>query len=124
MASVARPRSIWILGAGPDLVLIIGTPVIIFAGFLVANQLWSPAVVSSFVMIWAIGHHLPGMMRAYGDPELFRRFWIRFPRRAHLSARRFEFCLYHWREKRTAFDRGDLGLVALFDADLRLRQDL
>jgi hypothetical protein len=72
------PRSIWILGAWPDLLLIIGTPMIIFLAFLVANQLWSPAAVSSFVMIWAIGHHLPGMMRAYGDPELFRRFWIRF----------------------------------------------
>ena len=51
---------------------------IIFIAFLLANQLWTPAAVSSFVMIWAIGHHLPGMMRAYGDPQLFRRFWIRF----------------------------------------------
>ena len=60
------------------MLLIIGTPMIIFIVFLLANQLWSPAAVSSFVMVWAIGHHLPGMMRAYGDPELFRRFWIRF----------------------------------------------
>jgi hypothetical protein len=29
-------------------------------------------------MVWAIGHHLPGMMRAYGDPALFRRFRVRF----------------------------------------------
>jgi hypothetical protein len=29
-------------------------------------------------MTWAIGHHLPGMMRAYGDPALFRRFRWRF----------------------------------------------
>ena len=27
------------------------------------------------IAFFAVGHHLPGFMRAYGDPELFRRSW-------------------------------------------------
>ena len=30
------------------------------------------------VAFGATGHHLPGMMRAYGDRQLFRRFRTRF----------------------------------------------
>lgn len=32
-------------------------------------------IVSTF---GALGHHAPGFMRAYGDKQLFRRFWLRF----------------------------------------------
>ncbi|MCP4194242.1 MAG: hypothetical protein GY768_26835 [Planctomycetaceae bacterium] len=70
--------SIWILGPQADLTLIVGAPVIIFVGIMAAKGIWDAAAISSFIMIWAIGHHLPGMMRAYGDPSLFRRFWVRF----------------------------------------------
>lgn len=73
-----RPRSIWIINPVADLSLIIGAPLLIFLGIVTAKGIWSAATISSFIMIWAIGHHLPGMMRAYGDPDLFRRFWVRF----------------------------------------------
>ncbi len=68
----------WILGPWADTVLIVGSPLLVIAALTIARGVWSGAVISSFVMIWAIGHHLPGMMRAYGDPGLFRRFRIRF----------------------------------------------
>ena len=77
-ASGKSGGSIWILGPQADLALIIGAPVIIFVGIMAAKGIWNAAAISSFIMIWAIGHHLPGMMRAYGDPSLFRRFWVRF----------------------------------------------
>ena len=77
-SSTEGGRSVWILDGPTDMLLIVGTPVLIFVLFYVARQVWSAAAVSSFVMIWAIGHHLPGMMRAYGDPDLFRRYRVRF----------------------------------------------
>ena len=75
--SAKKNRSIWILNPAADLTLIIGAPLLIFIGIMAAKGIWSSATITSFIMIWAIGHHLPGMMRAYGDPELFRRFWVR-----------------------------------------------
>lgn len=77
LRSVVNP-SLWILGPWADLLLIIGTPVVIFLVFVLARRVWTGAQVSAFVMIWAVGHHLPGMMRAYGDPDLFGRFRVRF----------------------------------------------
>lgn len=71
-------RPSWILGPVPDLSLIIGSPVIIYLLITVAESFWTAATVSSIAMIWAVGHHLPGMMRAYGDPELFLRYRLRF----------------------------------------------
>ena len=72
--SAKKNRSIWILNPAADLTLIIGAPLLIFIGIMAAKGIWSSATITSFIMIWAIGHHLPGMMRAYGDPDLFRRF--------------------------------------------------
>ena len=66
------------MGRGADLSLIIGSPILILAAVTQAQRWWSAAAISSFVMIWAIGHHLPGMMRAYGDAALFSRFRVRF----------------------------------------------
>ena len=77
-SSTASKSSPWILGAWPDVLLVIASPILVIAALTSARQVWSTAAISSFVMVWAIGHHLPGMMRAYGDPRLFRRFRVRF----------------------------------------------
>jgi Flp pilus assembly protein TadD len=47
--------------------------------FLAAQTRWKVEDLSLFVASFgAIGHHLPGMMRAYGDRALFQRFRWRF----------------------------------------------
>ncbi len=81
MAAAATPAapSPWILGAWRDLVLFIGTPLLIFPLFAVAQLRWSAQDIYLFVGAFgAMGHHLPGMMRAYGDRGLFERFKARF----------------------------------------------
>lgn len=64
----------WIVSARLDLALIIAAPLLIFAAISTAQQFWTAEAISAFVVIWAIGHHLPGMMRAYGDPALRQRY--------------------------------------------------
>jgi tetratricopeptide (TPR) repeat protein len=71
-------RSPWILGPWRDLVFIVATPLLIYSGIELAQGRSSIGAISTFAIIWAIGHHMPGMMRAYGDRELFRRFRVRF----------------------------------------------
>src|SRR5438046_3855353 len=69
----------WILAPWQDLVLFVGTPLLIIPLFLAAQTRWKVDDLSLFVASFgAIGHHLPGMMRAYGDRALFRRFRWRF----------------------------------------------
>ncbi|MEY2576084.1 MAG: hypothetical protein QOF80_1571 [Verrucomicrobiota bacterium] len=47
--------------------------------FTAAQARWSAQDIFLFVGAFgAMGHHLPGMIRAYGDRALFRRFRIRF----------------------------------------------
>lgn len=69
----------WILNARLDAVLFVGTPLLILPAFYAASHRWSSTelflIVSTF---GALGHHAPGLMRAYGDRQLFRRFWVRF----------------------------------------------
>lgn len=75
-------KETWIFSPGWDQALLLATPL------LVAPLIWllqSPLlgieietialVVTSF---GALGHHFPGMIRAYGDRELFDRFRMRF----------------------------------------------
>lgn len=70
--------SLWIVAPNADLLLIIGTPLLVWCGLSLAQRVWTPSQITSFALIWAIGHHLPGMMRAYGDRALFQRFKLRF----------------------------------------------
>ncbi len=69
----------WILNRRLDLLLFVGTPVLIVPALLLAGRKWSHEdlflIVSAF---GALGHHAPGLMRAYGDRQLFRRFRLRF----------------------------------------------
>jgi Tetratricopeptide repeat len=69
----------WILDRWRDLVLFVGTPVLLIPLFTAAQARWSAQDIFLFVGAFgAMGHHLPGMIRAYGDRSLFARFKIRF----------------------------------------------
>jgi len=71
--------SLWILSRLRDFLLFIGTPYIILPVVILAERLWSPSQLYLVVAAFgALGHHLPGMMRAYGDRDLFERFKMRF----------------------------------------------
>lgn len=69
----------WILSKRLDLAFFVGTPLLIIPLFWIAGRGIRPEnlllIVSAF---GALGHHAPGLMRAYGDRKLFRRFWLRF----------------------------------------------
>ena len=80
--SFSDQSKLWIVGPWVDYFLIVLTPVIAAPILLL---LYSPPVGISaetisvvVAAIFALGHHLPGMMRAYGDRELFERFRWRF----------------------------------------------
>ncbi|MCR9245166.1 MAG: tetratricopeptide repeat protein [bacterium] len=71
-------RSPWILGPWRDSLLIIGSPILVVPLVLLALTWFSAAQVTAFAVLFAMSHHLPGFIRAYGDRELFRRFRTRF----------------------------------------------
>src|SRR5213595_705219 len=76
----AAPRQkLWILDSWRDLILYVGTPLLLLPAFALAQARWSPQDIYLFVAAFgAMGHHLPGMIRAYGDRALFDRFKWRF----------------------------------------------
>src|SRR5437588_3704297 len=77
--AVGRRPNLWILDGWRDLILYVCTPLVILPIFVVAQARWSAEDIYLFVAAFgAMGHHLPGMIRAYGDPALFRRFKWRF----------------------------------------------
>jgi tetratricopeptide (TPR) repeat protein len=78
-SAAARKPSLWILDSWRDLILYVCTPLFIIPIFLVAQARWSAQDIYLFVAAFgAMGHHLPGMIRAYGDRALFQRFKWRF----------------------------------------------
>jgi Flp pilus assembly protein TadD len=77
-AAASRPK-LWILDSWRDLILYVGTPLLLVPVFALAQARWSPRDIYLFVAAFgAMGHHLPGMIRAYGDRALFQRFKWRF----------------------------------------------
>jgi Tfp pilus assembly protein PilF len=75
----ASERKLWILDSWRDLILYVGTPLLLVPAFALAQARWSPQDIYLFVAAFgAMGHHLPGMIRAYGDRALFERFKWRF----------------------------------------------
>src|SRR5439155_493843 len=77
-ASVPK-RNLWILSSWRDLILYVGTPLLLVPMFALAQARWSAQDIYVFVAAFgAMGHHLPGMIRAYGDRALFERFRWRF----------------------------------------------
>jgi tetratricopeptide (TPR) repeat protein len=77
---VAAPKkTLWILNSWRDLILYVGTPLFLVPMFVLAQARWSAQDIYVFVGAFgAMGHHLPGMIRAYGDRALFKRFRWRF----------------------------------------------
>jgi hypothetical protein len=77
---VAAPKkTLWILNSWRDLILYVGTPLFLLPMFLLAQARWNAQDIYIFVAAFgAMGHHLPGMIRAYGDRALFQRFRWRF----------------------------------------------
>ncbi|MFN2541246.1 MAG: tetratricopeptide repeat protein [Chthoniobacterales bacterium] len=72
-------RNLWILSSWRDLILYVGTPLLLVPVFALAQARWSAQDIYIFVAAFgAMGHHLPGMIRAYGDRALFERFRWRF----------------------------------------------
>src|SRR5437899_6364777 len=77
--AAARRPNLWILESWRCLILYVCTPLVIVPIFLVAQARWSAEDIYLFVAAFgAMGHHLPGMIRAYGDRALFQRFRYRF----------------------------------------------
>src|SRR5216117_94319 len=78
-AAAGRKPNLWILDSWRDLVLYVCTPLLLVPIFIGAQGLWSAEDIYLFVAAFgAMGHHLPGMIRAYGDRALFQRFKWRF----------------------------------------------
>src|SRR5207249_1313136 len=76
--AASRPK-LWILDSWRDLILYVGTPLLLVPVFALAQTRWRPQDIYLFVAAFgAMGHHLPGMIRAYGDRALFQRFRWRF----------------------------------------------
>jgi len=77
--ATAPRKSLWILDSWRDLVLYVGTPLLLLPVFALAETRYRPQDIYLFVAAFgAMGHHLPGMIRAYGDRALFERFKWRF----------------------------------------------
>src|SRR5262249_25618731 len=69
----------WILDSWKDVPLFIATPILIVPLAITAKSRLSLEEIALYVGAFgAVGHHLPGMMRAYADRELFERFKWRF----------------------------------------------
>ena len=78
-SAAGRKPNLWILDSWRDLILYVCTPVLLVPIFVGAQGLWAAEDIYLFVAAFgAMGHHLPGMIRAYGDRALFQRFRWRF----------------------------------------------
>src|SRR5213082_2309682 len=77
--AAGRKSNFWILDSWRDLVLYVCTPLLLLPIFIAAQGVWAAEDIYLFVAAFgAMGHHLPGMIRAYGDRALFQRFKWRF----------------------------------------------
>jgi tetratricopeptide (TPR) repeat protein len=72
-------RNIWIVNWRQDLLWFVGTPLVVVPlFFFLQRQFPVDRIALVVASLGAVGHHLPGMLRAYGDRELFRRYRVRF----------------------------------------------
>lgn len=79
LENTPAPSSWWIIGSWSDLLLIIAPPLLIPPLLFAAKTLLSAEDITLHLLAFlATGHHLPGLMRAYGDRLLFQRFKYRF----------------------------------------------
>ena len=78
-ASASAGAYLWILNGWQDLLLFVATPLLIIPLIAILQGYLTVADIALYVVSFgALGHHLPGMLRAYGDRELFARFRARF----------------------------------------------
>lgn len=69
----------WLLGPVKDSALIIATPLLILPLAWVFRNIWSDGALILMVGAFGqLGHCLPGLIRAYGDRDLFHRYRTRF----------------------------------------------
>ena len=67
----------WILGPIQDIAFVLFTPLLILGTFAAARHGgWMDGLLT-FALALATAHYLPGILRAYGDRALFRRFRVR-----------------------------------------------
>jgi len=71
------PENYWILSPLKDGMLVLLTPLAVMLLFAAAGHYGWEGFLIGFGLMLAVGHYLPGMMRAYGDPALFRRYRLR-----------------------------------------------
>ncbi len=72
-------RNLWIIGPKRDLLFFILTPLAILPLVFVVKEHVPVETLGLYVLgLGGFGHHLPGFIRAYSDPTLFRRFKLRF----------------------------------------------
>ena len=77
--SSSPSRNPWIISPLGDALFLIGTPILCVAAILPMAAVFESEQISWLLLgFFATGHHLPGFMRAYGDPKLFARFRLRF----------------------------------------------
>jgi Tfp pilus assembly protein PilF len=67
----------WIFGPVEDLAFVLATPALILGIFAAARRgAWMDGLLT-FMLVLAMAHYFPGILRAYGDQSLFRRFRVR-----------------------------------------------
>lgn len=65
----------WVINPAADLAIFIATPLILAFGFrMFLTAAILPALKLGILGISSTGHHLPGLIRAYSDKAIFRRF--------------------------------------------------
>src|ERR1700682_475230 len=76
--SGAKPRSgFWIFSPLQDMAFVLLTPLPILLTFAAARRGgWMNGLITVALAL-ATAHYLPGILRAYGDRALFRRFRVR-----------------------------------------------
>jgi hypothetical protein len=72
--SGALARERFIVSPRFDLFFFVGSPLLAIAAILSAREVFSPISVEGAVLTYlAVGHHVPTFLRAYGDPDEYRR---------------------------------------------------
>src|SRR5437773_2274465 len=69
--AAGRKANFWILDSWRDLILYVCTPLLLVPIFIGAQGVWGAEDIYLFVAAFgAMGHHLPGMIRAYVDAHI------------------------------------------------------
>jgi tetratricopeptide (TPR) repeat protein len=78
-AAIAPQGQKWIISPAADIFFFIGTPFLCLLGLLPLRTFFDSHTIAFYALaLFATGHHLPGFMRAYGDPDLFNTYKEKF----------------------------------------------